>query len=194
MSRSMAPPDAPPDVRAYLERAHAEVDAYLRAILPTPGTGPGRLHEAMSYSVFAGGKRLRPALAFAAAESVGGRRESALPFAGSLELVHAYSLIHDDLPCMDDDDLRRGKPTSHRVFGEATAISAAVFPAWMRASVSSFAFARSPERSSTCPPTIPWTPAVPTKVVTIPSCVIFRILLAPKSATNKFPAGSNARP
>ena len=88
--------------------------------------GPARLHEALRYSVFAGGKRLRPALALAAAESVGGPRAAsgALPFAAALELVHTYSLIHDDLPCMDDDDLRRGKPTSHRVFGEATAVLA----------------------------------------------------------------------
>jgi geranylgeranyl diphosphate synthase type II len=123
MGGPMAPP-APVDAAAYLDRAHADVDAYLRSILPAPGTGPARLHEAMSYSVFAGGKRLRPALAFAAAESVGGRRSDAVPFAGALELVHTYSLVHDDLPCMDDDDLRRGKPTSHKVFGEATAILA----------------------------------------------------------------------
>jgi geranylgeranyl diphosphate synthase type II len=78
----------------------------------------------MRYSVAAGGKRLRPALALAACESVGGDPASALPFAGAVELVHTYSLVHDDLPSMDDDDLRRGKPTSHRVFGEATAILA----------------------------------------------------------------------
>ena len=110
------------DATAYLEAARARVDAWLDRMLPPAGTGPGRLHEAMRYSVFAGGKRLRPALAFGACEAVGGDPAAAEPFAGALELVHTYSLIHDDLPSMDDDDLRRGKPTSHRVFGEATAI------------------------------------------------------------------------
>jgi geranylgeranyl diphosphate synthase type II len=78
----------------------------------------------MRYSVFAGGKRLRPALAMAACRAVGGDVATVVPFAAALELVHAYSLIHDDLPSMDDDDLRRGKPTSHRVYGEALAILA----------------------------------------------------------------------
>jgi geranylgeranyl diphosphate synthase type II len=109
---------------AYLARAKERVDAYLGEVLPPAGAGPGRLHEAMRYSVFAGGKRIRPALAFASAEAVGGRAEDALPLAGALEMVHTYSLIHDDLPCMDDDDLRRGRPTSHRVFGEALAVLA----------------------------------------------------------------------
>ncbi len=117
---------SPIDAERFLEIALSRVDAHLDRILPKAGTGPGRLHEALRYSVFAGGKRLRPALAFAAAEAVGGARgaTAAVPYAAALELVHTYSLIHDDLPSMDDDDLRRGKPTSHRVFGEATAILA----------------------------------------------------------------------
>jgi len=115
---------SPPDAAAFLASTGAHVEAWLARVLPAADTGPGRLHEAMRYSVFAGGKRLRPALCLAACASVGGRDETALPFAAALELVHTYSLIHDDLPCMDDDDLRRGKPTSHRVFGEALAILA----------------------------------------------------------------------
>jgi geranylgeranyl diphosphate synthase type II len=106
-----------PDAARILDDAAARVDAYLDRVLPPTGTGPGRLHEAVRYSVFAGGKRLRPALALTAATAVGADREAALaaalPFAGALELVHTYSLIHDDLPAMDDDDLRRGRPTSH---------------------------------------------------------------------------------
>lgn len=119
----MAPPI---DAERFLLTALARVDAHLDRVLPKAGTGPGRLHEALRYSVFAGGKRLRPALALAAAEAIGGKRAATavLPFAAALELVHTYSLIHDDLPSMDDDDLRRGKPTSHRVFGEATAVLA----------------------------------------------------------------------
>jgi geranylgeranyl diphosphate synthase type II len=112
------------DAAAYLARARERVDAYLDEVLPRAGTGPGRLHEAMRYSVFAGGKRVRPALALASSEAVGGSVEDALPVAAALEMVHTYSLVHDDLPCMDDDDLRRGKPTSHRVFGEALAVLA----------------------------------------------------------------------
>ena len=114
------------DARRLLATAQHRVDVRLRRVLPPAGRGPGRLQEALRYSVFAGGKRLRPALAFAAAHAVGGARgvTAAVPYAAALELVHTYSLIHDDLPCMDDDDLRRGKPTSHKVFGEATAVLA----------------------------------------------------------------------
>jgi geranylgeranyl diphosphate synthase type II len=83
-----------------------------------------KLHEAMRYTLLSGGKRLRPLLALAAAEAVGGRQREALPAAMAVEAIHAYSLIHDDLPCMDDDDLRRGRPTCHKVFGEATALLA----------------------------------------------------------------------
>ncbi len=82
------------------------------------------LKEAQDYSLLAGGKRIRPALALEVCDALGGERESALPFACAVEMIHTYSLIHDDLPCMDNDDMRRGKPTSHKAFGEATAILA----------------------------------------------------------------------
>jgi geranylgeranyl diphosphate synthase type II len=120
----MAAPAPSTTAEEWLALARRRVEAWLDEVLPAAGTGPGRLHEAMRYSVFAGGKRLRPALALASATAVGGRLEDALPLAGALEMVHTYSLIHDDLPCMDDDDLRRGKPTSHVVFGEALAVLA----------------------------------------------------------------------
>lgn len=87
-------------------------------------SGPAHLKEAMSYSLLAGGKRLRPLLMLAAADLHGMVWERVLPFAVSLEMIHTYSLIHDDLPAMDNDDLRRGKPTNHVVFGEAMAILA----------------------------------------------------------------------
>lgn len=85
---------------------------------------PERLYEAMSYSVFAGGKRLRPVLMLSACETVGGRTEDVLPFACAMEMIHTYSLIHDDLPAMDNDDFRRGKPTNHKVFGDGLAVLA----------------------------------------------------------------------
>ncbi len=85
---------------------------------------PESIYEAMSYSVFAGGKRLRPVLLLSACETVGGKIEDALPFACALEMIHTYSLIHDDLPAMDNDDFRRGKPTCHKKFNESTAILA----------------------------------------------------------------------
>lgn len=92
--------------------------------LPAESAWPETVHRAMRYSLFAGGKRIRPLLALAAGESVGGRREDVMPLACAVEMIHTYSLVHDDLPSMDDDDLRRGKPTSHKVFGEAMAILA----------------------------------------------------------------------
>lgn len=101
-----------------------EVEASLDRFLPPEGAYPARIHQAMRYSTLGGGKRLRGALCLTAAEAVGGERERALPAAAALEMIHAYSLIHDDLPCMDDDDLRRGKPTSHKVFGEGMAVLA----------------------------------------------------------------------
>jgi geranylgeranyl diphosphate synthase type II len=110
--------------RAFLESAATRVEARLRTAVALADRGPAALAEAMRYSLFAGGKRLRPALALAACRAAGGPEDRALPFAAALELVHTYSLIHDDLPSMDDDDLRRGRPTSHKVFGEATAILA----------------------------------------------------------------------
>jgi geranylgeranyl diphosphate synthase type II len=109
---------------AFLAEARTRVDAALARHLPAAGSGPPRLAEAMRYSVLGGGKRIRPALALAACATVGGDEPDAMPFACALELIHTYSLIHDDLPAMDDDDLRRGQPTSHRVFGEAMAILA----------------------------------------------------------------------
>lgn len=100
------------------------VDSALRRWLPTASRRPSTLHEAMRYSVFAGGKRMRPALCLAAAEACGGDLQDALPSACAVECIHAYSLIHDDLPCMDDDDMRRGRPTSHKVYGEGIAVLA----------------------------------------------------------------------
>ncbi|HTF56678.1 MAG TPA: farnesyl diphosphate synthase [Planctomycetota bacterium] len=106
---------------ALLVRA---VDRALDGRLPAASEPPTRLHEAMRYSVFGGGKRLRPALAILACEALGGRRAVAMPAACALEMIHTYSLIHDDLPSMDDDDYRRGRPSCHRAFDEATAILA----------------------------------------------------------------------
>jgi geranylgeranyl diphosphate synthase type II len=112
------------DLSGYLrERAH-QVDAALDRWLPGEDLLPAVLHQAMRYSVFAGGKRLRPVLVLAACEAVGGDVEDVLPAACALEMIHTYSLIHDDLPAMDDDDLRRGRPTNHKVYGEANAILA----------------------------------------------------------------------
>ncbi|MCW8131725.1 MAG: polyprenyl synthetase family protein [Planctomycetota bacterium] len=107
---------------AYLERSRAFVDACLEKALPPETAAPTTLHKAIRYSIFAGGKRLRPALAFAAAEAVGGSWDDAAPVGCAVEMIHTYSLIHDDLPAMDDDDLRRGRPTCHKVFGDAIAI------------------------------------------------------------------------
>lgn len=112
------------DIRAYIEGRKRRVDAALDRILPSAEIPPRALHEAMRYSVFAGGKRIRPVLCLAAGEALGADPGMCLDPACALELVHTYSLVHDDLPAMDDDDLRRGRPTSHRVFGEATAILA----------------------------------------------------------------------
>jgi geranylgeranyl diphosphate synthase type II len=106
-----------------LERA-ALVEEYLDRYLPPESAPPATLSRAVRYSLFAGGKRLRPALVLGAAEAVGGNLEDALPAAAAFEMIHTYSLIHDDLPSMDDDSLRRGRPTSHVVFGEAIAILA----------------------------------------------------------------------
>lgn len=106
----------------YLVERAARVDAYLDRYLPSEETPPETLSRAVRYSLFAGGKRLRPMLALASSEAVGGSVDDALPAAAALEMIHTYSLIHDDLPAMDDDSLRRGRPTSHVVFGEAIAI------------------------------------------------------------------------
>ncbi len=109
---------------AYLRESAALVEAFLDRALPPVGGHVPRLAEAVRYSALGGGKRLRPALAFAAAEACGSDRSLALPAAAAVEMIHTYSLIHDDLPAMDDDDFRRGRPTSHKVFGEALAILA----------------------------------------------------------------------
>lgn len=108
--------------KKYLQSRQRLVEKALQQWVPKEDTFPPEVHTAMRYSLFAGGKRLRPILALAAAEAVGGSREDVLPLACALELIHTYSLIHDDLPAMDNDDLRRGKPTSHKMFGEALAI------------------------------------------------------------------------
>jgi len=112
------------DVRAYLLERQPLVDAALDAALPAADEPPEALHAAMRHLLFPGGKRLRPALALAAAEAVGSPPEAALPNAVAVELIHAYSLVHDDLPCMDDDDERRGRPTVHVAHGESTAVLA----------------------------------------------------------------------
>lgn len=114
----------PFDLPSYLAERRARVDAALDAFLPPATQEPARLPEAMRYSVFCGGKRLRPILTLAGAEAVGGAWEKTLPLACAVECIHTFSLIHDDLPALDNDDLRRGHPTSHKVFGEALAILA----------------------------------------------------------------------
>ena len=108
----------------YLEACRAEIDAALDAALPRPPDCPAVVAEAMRYSVTAGGKRLRPVLCLASAEAVGGSRADAMPAACAIELIHTYSLIHDDLPAMDNDTMRRGRPTLHVVAGEGMAILA----------------------------------------------------------------------
>jgi geranylgeranyl diphosphate synthase type II len=102
----------------------AHVDAALGRLLPAESAPPPTIHKAMRYSIFAGGKRIRPVLCLAACEAVGGKSAAAMPLACAVECIHTYSLIHDDLPSMDDDDLRRGKPTNHKVFGEGIAVLA----------------------------------------------------------------------
>jgi geranylgeranyl diphosphate synthase, type II len=111
-------------VGRFLEEKGCRTEAVLKAVLGAWRGVPERLSEAMAYSLFAGGKRFRPALALGAAELVSGSDASAMPAACALEMIHTYSLIHDDLPAMDDDDLRRGRPTLHKAFDEATAILA----------------------------------------------------------------------
>lgn len=108
----------------YFQRKGAQVDAWLERLLPAVNEAPSLIHEAMRYSIFAGGKRLRPILAIATGEAFNAEERTLLPAACSLEMIHTYSLIHDDLPAMDNDDLRRGMPTNHVVFGEGMAILA----------------------------------------------------------------------
>ncbi len=112
------------DIKSYLKERCRTVDEALERYLPKDNELPFSLHKAMRYSVFAGGKRVRPILLLAACEAAGGMVAQALPAACAMEMIHTYSLIHDDLPAMDDDDFRRGNPTNHKVFGEAIAILA----------------------------------------------------------------------
>jgi geranylgeranyl diphosphate synthase type II len=110
------------ELKAYLAARQKEVDRALDRFLPKESAKPATIHKAMRYSLFAGGKRLRPILCLAAAEACGGKTAAALPLACAVECIHTYSLVHDDLPSMDNDDLRRGRPTSHKVFGEGIAV------------------------------------------------------------------------
>jgi geranylgeranyl diphosphate synthase, type II len=118
------PTASPAASSAYPDRLRAEVEAYLEGLRFSGEAASAGLEEAMRYSLLAGGKRIRPVLALATAEATGREPASVLPLAAALELIHTYSLIHDDLPAMDDDDLRRGRPTCHRAFGEDVAILA----------------------------------------------------------------------
>src|SRR5580765_4319188 len=108
----------------YLARRAVEVNEWLDRLVPSETTPPQQLHRAMRYSLLAGGKRLRPALVLASGEALGADTDDLMPAACAIEMIHTYSLIHDDLPAMDDDDLRRGRPTCHKAFGEAVAILA----------------------------------------------------------------------
>jgi geranylgeranyl diphosphate synthase type II len=110
------------DLKSYLADRTALVDAAMDAYLPAAKDRPSTIHEAMRYAIFAGGKRLRPVLCLAAAEACGGETADALAPACAVELMHTYSLVHDDLPAMDNDDLRRGRPTCHKVYGEGMAV------------------------------------------------------------------------
>ncbi len=112
------------DLKKFLEAQTLSVNRALSGFLPSTSTKPATIHKAMRYSLFAGGKRMRPAVCLAAAEACGGTERDAMPLACSVECIHTYSLIHDDLPAMDNDDFRRGKPTNHKVFGEGIAVLA----------------------------------------------------------------------
>ncbi len=111
-------------VDSYLEERTKIINTALNKYLPPVNTKPTTIHKAMRYSLFSGGKRLRPVLCLAAAEACGGSINNAMPLACAVECIHTYSLIHDDLPAMDNDDFRRGRPTNHKVFGEGIAILA----------------------------------------------------------------------
>lgn len=128
MSASKRPSSSAPagkfDLDAFLASSTASVNAALDRFLPSEKTKPATIHKAMRYSLFAGGKRMRPALVLAAAQACGGKEADAMPLACAVECIHTYSLIHDDLPAMDNDDYRRGKLTNHKVFGEGIAVLA----------------------------------------------------------------------
>lgn len=121
---TLATTTAPTDLQAFLDDVRISIDEHLARRLAPPADDPGRLVEAMCYAATSPGKRLRPAVLIAAAEACGGTRAQAMPAAAAIEMLHAYTLVHDDLPAMDDDDLRRGRPTTHKAFDEATAILA----------------------------------------------------------------------
>jgi geranylgeranyl diphosphate synthase type II len=112
------------NLKSYLQSRQKMIDRALDGYLPKENVRPATIHKAMRYSLFAGGKRLRPILTLAAAEACGGKIENALPLACAMECIHTYSLVHDDLPSMDNDDFRRGRPTCHKVFGEGIAVLA----------------------------------------------------------------------
>lgn len=112
------------NLKAYLASRQKKIDRALDRYLPKKNTRPATIHKAMRYSLFAGGKRLRPILCLAAADACGGKIDNALPLACALECIHTYSLVHDDLPSMDNDDFRRGRPTCHKVFGDGIAVLA----------------------------------------------------------------------
>ncbi len=112
------------DIKNLIKESAAKIEARLNELLPADDVPPTTLHKSMRYSIFAGGKRIRPLLCLEAAKACGGSEEVALNAACALEALHTYTLIHDDLPCMDDDDLRRGRPTNHKVFGEGIAVLA----------------------------------------------------------------------
>ena len=112
------------DIQLYLSESKKLVDQCLERLLPPEDENPPTIHKAMRYSVFAGGKRVRPILVLASGESLNGKREVLLQLGACIEMMHTYSLIHDDLPALDNDDLRRGLPTCHKVFGDAMAILA----------------------------------------------------------------------
>jgi geranylgeranyl pyrophosphate synthase len=121
---TLAPSSAPPELGTFLDEARVLVERDLEKRLVVAGADPGRLAEAMHYAATGPGKRLRPALVIAACDACGGSREAALPAASAIEMLHAYTLVHDDLPAMDNDNERRGRPTVHVAFGEAIAILA----------------------------------------------------------------------
>jgi geranylgeranyl diphosphate synthase, type II len=112
------------DLKPYLKFRQKMIDRALDGYLPKENVRPATIHKAMRYSLFAGGKRLRPILTLAAAEACGGKIDNALPLACAMECIHTYSLVHDDLPSMDNDDFRRGRPTCHKVFGDGIAVLA----------------------------------------------------------------------
>ena len=124
MLRPNPRPQPPFDLPAFLAARTAAVNRALDHFLPSAATKPATIHRAMRYSLFAGGKRMRPALCLAAAAACGGDEAGAMPLACAVECIHTYSLIHDDLPAMDNDDYRRGKLTNHKVFGEGIAVLA----------------------------------------------------------------------